>query len=201
MTGKIKLNAASGGGSVSLQAPSSSGNDRVYTVPDIGSDGTLATTATAGKILKTKTITKTNTYSNGSAGTHDVTGLSLTMDAPASADSKYLVIAMLTGTSANGHSNRFLLHGTTTGTLLQGDAAGNRARGISGELFQNNTNQAMTQTLVVLDDPDTTATQTYKVQVVVRSGTGVYVNRSVSDGDATNLLRSASTLTVMEVAA
>ncbi len=42
MTAKIKLNAASGGGSVSLQAPSSSSNDRVITLPDIA-DGTLLT--------------------------------------------------------------------------------------------------------------------------------------------------------------
>ena len=34
MTAKIKLNAASGGGSVSLQAPSSSSNNRVFTIPD-----------------------------------------------------------------------------------------------------------------------------------------------------------------------
>ncbi len=42
MTAKIKLNAASGGGSVSLQAPSSSSNDRVISLPDIA-DGTLLT--------------------------------------------------------------------------------------------------------------------------------------------------------------
>ena len=34
MTAKIKLNAASGGGSFSLQAPSSSSNNRVMTLPD-----------------------------------------------------------------------------------------------------------------------------------------------------------------------
>ena len=39
---KIKLNAASGGGSVSLQAPSSSSNDRVYTLPDSADITTLA---------------------------------------------------------------------------------------------------------------------------------------------------------------
>ena len=33
MTAKIKLNAASGGGSFSLQAPSSSSNNRVFTLP------------------------------------------------------------------------------------------------------------------------------------------------------------------------
>jgi len=42
MTAKIKLNAASGGGSVSLEAPSSSSNNRVISLPDIA-DGTLLT--------------------------------------------------------------------------------------------------------------------------------------------------------------
>ena len=42
MTAKIKLNAASGGGSFSLQAPSSSSNNRVISLPDIA-DGTLVT--------------------------------------------------------------------------------------------------------------------------------------------------------------
>ena len=39
---KIKLNAASGGGSLSLQAPSSSRNDRVYRLPDSAHISTLA---------------------------------------------------------------------------------------------------------------------------------------------------------------
>ena len=42
MTAKIKLNAASGGGSFSLQAPSSSANNRVFTLPD-SADATMAT--------------------------------------------------------------------------------------------------------------------------------------------------------------
>ena len=42
MTAKIKLNAASGGGSVSLQAPSSSSNNRDISLPDIA-EGTLIT--------------------------------------------------------------------------------------------------------------------------------------------------------------
>ena len=39
---KIKLNAASGGGSVSLQAPSSTSSDRVYSLPDSAHISTLA---------------------------------------------------------------------------------------------------------------------------------------------------------------
>ena len=42
MTAKIKLNSASGGGSISIQAPSSSSNNRVISLPDIA-DGTLLT--------------------------------------------------------------------------------------------------------------------------------------------------------------
>jgi len=42
MTAKIKLNAASGGGSISIQAPSSSSNNRVIALPDIA-DGTIVT--------------------------------------------------------------------------------------------------------------------------------------------------------------
>ena len=42
MTAKIKLNAASGGGSISIQAPSSSSNNRVISLPDIA-DGTMVT--------------------------------------------------------------------------------------------------------------------------------------------------------------
>ena len=42
MTAKIKLNAASGGGSISIQAPYSSSNNRVISLPDIA-DGTLVT--------------------------------------------------------------------------------------------------------------------------------------------------------------
>ena len=44
MSGKIKLNPTSGGGSFSLQAPSSSSNDRVLTLPDTA-DGTIAKTS------------------------------------------------------------------------------------------------------------------------------------------------------------
>ena len=42
MSAKIKLNAASGGGSISIQAPSSSSNNRVISLPDIA-DGTMLT--------------------------------------------------------------------------------------------------------------------------------------------------------------
>jgi len=90
MTAKIKLNAASGGGSFSLQAPSSSSNNRVIALPDIA-DGTLVTSestldatklsgnlpalngsaltnVSAGKLLQIKQIVKTDVVSYSVGG-------------------------------------------------------------------------------------------------------------------------------------
>ena len=63
MTAKIKLNAASGGGSFSLQAPSSSSNNRVFTLPDIA-DGTLL--QVNGKIVQVVHIDKNDFFSTTS---------------------------------------------------------------------------------------------------------------------------------------
>ena len=57
MTAKIKLNSASGGGSFSLQAPSSSANNRVFTLPDVA-DGTITTTATSSNIVQGTSTTQ-----------------------------------------------------------------------------------------------------------------------------------------------
>ena len=68
MTAKIKLNAASGGGSFSLQAPSSSANTRVMTLPDTA-DGTILTTTNpkAGNIIQVLQNAKLDTASTASA--------------------------------------------------------------------------------------------------------------------------------------
>ena len=66
MSAKIKLNAASGVGSFSLQAPSSSSNNRVITLPDIA-DGTLLTNQSTGlgKILQVKSSAQSGTTTSG----------------------------------------------------------------------------------------------------------------------------------------
>ena len=63
MTAKIKLNSASGGGSFSLQAPSSSSNDRVFTLPDVAD----ATMATVNGITMCDTWVVTTDFNNTSA--------------------------------------------------------------------------------------------------------------------------------------
>jgi len=241
MTAKIKLNAASGGGSISIQAPSSSSNNRVISLPDIA-DGTLVTSQSTldatklsgnlpalngsaltnidgGKILQVKSASKVDVFSvpGNANGATDVTGLSVTMDAPASSSSKYLVMASVAAVS-NFVGASILLNGTTTGQLLTGSNAGSGGtNGMSPDLTRTTSNSAadgrqMSQfPLIVLDSPSTSAAQTYKVQVYVRyvfqSGYNAYVNRpnamvTGSAGSQTGGHTNAvSTITVMEVAA
>ena len=77
MSGKIKLNPSSGGGSFSLQAPSSSSNNRVLTLPDTA-DGTIAKTSdisfTAYAVIADqKTLgTDGGTFTSGAWRTRDL---------------------------------------------------------------------------------------------------------------------------------
>jgi hypothetical protein len=94
MTAKIKLNAASGGGSFSLQAPSSSANNRVMTLPD-SADGTILTTTNpkAGNIIQVVSATTTTTVSNTTETFAD-SGLSASINI--SAGSKVLIMCVQT---------------------------------------------------------------------------------------------------------
>ena len=121
MTAKIKLNAASRGGSISIQAPSSSSNNRVISLPDIA-DGTLVTSQSTldatklsgnlpalngsaltnidgGKILQVVNGT-TTTQVYGNSTTYADTGLTATITP--SSGTKILVIIdqpLYTGTN------------------------------------------------------------------------------------------------------
>ena len=89
MTAKIKLNAASGGGSFSLQAPSSSANNRVFTLPDSADATLLTSTASLGKTLQIVQTSSSTRFSTSSttyvASNHTVT------ITPSAANSKILV--------------------------------------------------------------------------------------------------------------
>jgi len=110
MTAKIKLNAASGGGSFSLQAPSSSSNNRVITLPDIA-DGTLLTNQSSGlgKVLQYKYKEVSGTvYSTSSNSFANLSDFDLTIT-PTSATSILVIQVNLRvsvwHSSANGGSH------------------------------------------------------------------------------------------------
>ena len=207
MTGKIKLNAASGGGSVSLQAPSSSGNDRVYTVPDIGSDGTLATTATAGKILQVKSSAKTDTASHSSSTYAAISGLQPSIT-PSSTSNKVLItIDLKLGHSNAGADVNLQLFRSVGGTETQiclGDTSSNRKRTFFGgqNTGQSDTTSVIPVSTTFLDSPNTTSAVTYLVKwAIERGGTYLYLNRSGLDTDDSTYFRAVSTITLMEIAA
>ena len=160
MTGKIKLNAASGGGSVSLQAPSSSGNDRVYTVPDIGSDGTLATTATAGKILQVVQHSFTTETSSTSTSDVAIGGSSKALTLSSSSNSVLIIanIYCFHSRSYSGQGMSLTLRKTVSG----GSITDIYEPKDGGEMFNFDTSQLAStsgrgmQTLVHIDTPGNT---------------------------------------------
>ena len=199
MTAKIKLNAASGGGSFSLQAPSSSANNRVFTIPD-EADATLLTSNTStGKILQVVSTTKTDTTSSTSSSFANMSGMAVTIT-PSSASSKIY----LTGYFSLGINDaRYRIYLKITGGNCSnyiGDAGtGIECANIARLSTQNVDNHQLSTTLMFLDSPNTASAITYQVQWAVQSSQTAYLNKDhQNDADGGN---TASTFTAMEVAA
>ena len=203
MTAKIKLNAASGGGSFSLQAPSSSSNARVMTLPDTA-DGTILTTTNpkAGNIIQVVSVTKTDTFSTTSSSFTDVTGLSVAIT-PTSTSSKIFITINVMAATDNSTQGYFEIFRTSdnTSVCIGADGGGSRQRASFGPTYFNDTNDLKECGMSFLDSPNTTSAFNYKVRCKNQGSGNVYVGRSNSDGDAAHTGRYPCTITVMEVAA
>ena len=204
MTAKIKLNAASGGGSFSLQAPSSSSNDRVMTLPDTA-DGTILTTTNpkTGNIIQVVQTVKTDTFSSSSNSYTDITGLSASIT-PASSSNKVKITVNFNvqNSTVDRWSIYQLVRGSTA--IYAGDSAGSRSTGSAAFISVSGSgsgNEVGGLNIVFLDSPSTTSATTYKVQGKVQSSNTFYVNRSDNDTDADYGMRVPSSITLEEVAA
>ena len=209
MTAKIKLNAASGGGSFSLQAPSSSSNNRVFTIPD-EADATLLTSNTlTGKILQVKNAIKTDTQSVTNDTFIDVSGLSLSIT-PSSSSNKVLFRGYVSMSSeANAtFAIRIFRDSTEIGKSTADSTADNNSTATSKCLNVNTTtikNLMHQLHFEILDSPNTTSATTYKVQFAEthlhnHQGVIAYVNRPHT-GMGSDQHGVISSTTVMEVAA
>ena len=207
MTGKIKLNAASGGGSVSFQAPSSTGDDRIITLPT-SADGTVLTTTNpkAGNILQVVQAVKTDgaTISVAQGAQTDATTAGVGNMNPqltcASSTNKVLILADINvGVNMTGQLYMTL---TVDGsvTTFRGDADGNRQRSSSvTRPAHGSANQNITATF--LYSPSDTNQHTYGVAFghandatqTIRINT-----QSASNHNYNNT--AASSITLMEVA-
>jgi hypothetical protein len=107
MTAKIKLNAASGGGSISIQAPSSSSNNRVITLPDIA-DGTLLTSSSiTGKILQVVQGTHSSAVTDTS-GSYTDTGLTASITTSASHAGVLVITNLALAATANNGGDAYV---------------------------------------------------------------------------------------------
>ena len=213
---KIKLNAASGGGSVSLEAPTSTTSNAnvVFKLPVAdGSSGQALTTnasgqlafasVAGGKIGQVLSAAKTDTFSRNSSSFGDITGISVDIT-PAATTSKVLVLVDLKVVAEHGDGDFHLrlVRGSTV--IYARTTADNRKNGFAGrskfQLDNANGEAIMVQaSAVFLDSPSTTSATTYKVQVANVGGRLVYINRQGLDSNAVNIPRGASSITVMEV--
>ena len=211
MTGKIKLNAASGGGSVSFQAPSSTGDDRVITLPTTA-DGTVLTTTNpkSGNIIQVIQSRKTDTQSTSSDTKTDISGLSVTIT-PSSTSNKLWITGMVQiGHGDDTCCNIFIdANGTTIGgsTTANGGALSAQPQDVHTGLGYNYGDNSLVYRILpvpidFLYSPNSTSAQTIKLQMSETDNTGnhMYINRSNSDNNANWVNRQTSSLTVMEVA-
>jgi len=201
MTAKIKLNAASGGGSFSLQAPSSSANNRVFTLPDVA-DGTILTTTNpkTGNIIQTLENFRPDASSHtiNSGAVYEPTFLRQSITNTGS--NKVLVegVIGLAMTSAGNSLHVGLLRDDS---LVGGGAAsGNKRLCISSSFNKDNYN--MTPIFFSFLDSPSAGTHEYHLQISHGSGGNqtVYVNRTHNDNNDTSSPRTSSFIRCMEVA-
>ena len=198
----------SGGNSVSIAAPSSNpAANRTLTVPS-NADGTILTNSTPGCILQVVQTVKTDTFSVGGTNTADITGMSINIT-PASTSNKILISYHLSMSVTQGGFSAFVHLFRDSTQIFLGDTDGNRQRTSnfhnSDVGAANNSDYAAYDMYDLsgqfLDSPSTTSQITYKLQARSLNSSGTfYLNRSPNDQNASSAPRTASTITVMEVA-
>jgi hypothetical protein len=196
----VKL-VGSTSGSVSLQAPASTtgGAHRVLTLPDV--NGTVATTATAGKILQVVQTVKKDSFSadnNGSFG--EITGLNVTLT-PTSSSNKILFTLDITYSVENGNNFYVKLYDGSSEITGATSTTGSSNNGWIGTYITGSTTNMISDQMInvsksYLHTVSDTNAHTYKIYAHAATAL-FYINRSENSGGA----GSTSVLTAMEVAA
>ena len=203
MTAKIKLNAASGGGSVSLQAPSNTDQNRVISLP-VSADGTVLTTTNpkAGNILQVVSSTKTDHFTTTSSSITEITGLNVSITPSASTSKILLYLNINFGGAVNQYAGFYLKRDSTliaTSTAVDGNDT-RRQQAFSG--YIENAFRTESGGINFLDSPGDTNSHTYKAFCSSNySSYALHINRTSSVTDNAYNGGMISTLTAMEVAA
>jgi len=198
---QIKL-LHSGGNGVILAAPTSNpAADRTLRLPG-DADGTIATTANAGKILQVVQTVKKDRFTAQSQTPVDITGLSVSIT-PSSASNKILVHSSV---YVNGNAIYYAMRlaRDSDNTIFIGDVNGSNTSQTRATFGGYMASTMDTQTIVTsyLDSPNTTSATTYKMQVYspYSSSYVVGINSTVALDNYGYVTNGTSSITVMEVA-
>lgn len=199
---QLKLTADSGGGTVAIKGPASTtGNAAIeLTVPGTG-NSTLATSATAGKILQVVQTFKKDFFSTVTGNTlTEITGLNASIT-KTSASNKILIFVDLGYGRSGRDSSHFVLYEDSSELTEANGTGATNDRFISDYAHLTDTTSETyawhnVSKKILIDGQNDTNSHTYKVYV--KSGTiTFYLNRrAYSTSDSTT-----SSITLMEVAA
>jgi len=196
-----------GNAPTSVPLSSADFNDGIITSAKIA-NGTITSADLAsgvgGKVLQVVSTTKTDIFTASLNNSFtDITGLSVSIT-PSSASNKILILAMVNFGSSSGYPPTLRLFRDSTHICLGTGSIGNRqftTTSAGGGQDSGDANRGMTNTISFLDSPATTSSTTYKIQGGILQLSGTFsCNTSGSDGDYNYISRSASTITVMEIA-
>lgn len=164
-----------------------------------GNGSQLTNLPAGGKIAQILSTTKTDTFSTTSFPAFvDCTGLTVTIT-PAATDSKIYVMLSISGGGMEGFRYQ-LVRGSTAIAIGTGSIGSRTAA--SGAGSNRNYDELENACSNFLDSPSTTSATTYKIQVSAgNTGTDSKINATRNDPDSSYGIRTASTITVMEVAA
>jgi len=190
-------------GAITVAAPAVAGTNTL-TLP--ASTGTLATTATAGKILQ---VVETSYKTTATFNVADFTATGVTASiTPSSASNKVLVMVKLDignsdGGGAEGSRTR-LYRGASNLTGAMGTDSGSRQGSfITHPAYQGDGRSFITHYGQFLDSPSTTSSTTYTIYIRGYDTSGTYptyLNRPHADDDVYYTPRGVCVMTLMEVA-
>ena len=163
----------------------------------VSSAGISTTKLGTGAVLQVVSTNKTDTFTTTSTSYTDITGMSASIT-PSSTSNKILVLVEING----GALDQAYIKLVRTSTDIDvGAAAGSRTLASGGDFYNIGVSGTIRNThLSFLDTPSTTSSTTYKIQGRIISATTFAINRSTNDGDSSNLARTASNITLIEIA-
>lgn len=180
-------------GEIQVTSPAVAGTNTL-TLP--ASTGTIATTATAGKILQVLQTTLTTSVSTTSTTYVDLVAIAIT---PTSTSSK-IYVSFTTNAGTNGDANHLYTSIFRDSTEI-GSATSTDSRTGSQTVTNTAGQQQLNYAGALLDSPSSTSAITYAAKIKVSTGTG-YWNRSARDTNNSSYDgRTVSQITVMEVGA